>query len=214
MKSCVLFLFSSLLSVTAAITVDGDFSDWASVSTLVTDPADAIGNPESDFLSAKASSDATNLYLYYQTSATFDLGAIGFRFNILLDTDQTPTTGFKLYGSSAGGFDYLFQGATLYTFAGTDNTNEWIWDWSPTLGFGNSGNEAEFAISLASLGLSPGDSLDFLLFGDNTTVDLVPDAYGSSVITYTTIPEPGAALLGGVGLLCLLRRRTHQITAP
>ena len=138
-------MFSSLLSVTAAITVDGDFSDWASVSTLVTDPADAIGNPESDFLSAKASSDATNLYLYYQTSATFDLGAIGFRFNILLDTDQTPTTGFKLYGSSAGGFDYLFQGATLYTFAGTDNTNEWTWDWSPTLGFGNSGNEAEFA---------------------------------------------------------------------
>ena len=29
----------------------------------------------------------------------------------------------------------------------------------------------------------------------------------ATYITYTTIPEPGAALLGGMGLLALLRRR-------
>lgn len=208
MKSkAIPFLLAAILPASAAITVDGNFGDWSTVSTLVTDPADASGNPETDFLVAKMASDATNLYLYYQTSATFDLNAIGFRFNVLFDTDQTATTGFKLYGASAGGFEYLFQGATLYTFLGTDNTNEWSWGWSPTLAFGNSGNEAEFAISLTSLGLDPGDSVDFIIFGDNGTVDLVPDSYGSSVISYTTIPEPGAVLLGGLGVLVLFRRR-------
>lgn len=207
MKQHALFLLATALPAAAAITVDGNFSDWLTVSTLVTDPADAGDNPESDFLVGKAASDATNLYLYYQTSATFDLNAIGWRFNVLLDTDQTSTTGFKLYSASAGGFEFLFQGATLYTFQGTDNTNEWNWGWSPTLAFGNAGNEAEFAIPLTSLGLNPGDSVDFILFGENSTSDLVPDDYGSSVITYTIVPEPGVAALGGLGLLGLLRRR-------
>ncbi len=33
-----------------------------------------------------------------------------------------------------------------------------------------------------------------------------PDS-GTITVTYTTIPEPSAALIGGLGLLCLLRRR-------
>lgn len=207
MKRHTLVLLATAIPASAAITVDGNFADWLTVSTLVTDPADAGANPESDFLVAKAASDSNNLYLYYQTSATFDLNAIGWRFNVFLDTDQTPNTGFKLYGASAGGFDFLFQGATLYTFQGTDNTNEWNWGWSPTLPFGNAGNEAEFAIPLASLGLSPGDSVDFIIFGDNGTSDFVPDNFGSSVITYALVPEPGALALGGIGMLAMLRRR-------
>lgn len=40
-------------------------------------------------------------------------------------------------------------------------------------------------------------------FGTNYKGDLT----GSSYVTMTVVPEPGAALLGGLGLLALLRRR-------
>lgn len=69
------------------------------------------------------------------------------------------------------------------------------------------GNEAEFAIPLTSLGLAPGDAVDFILFGENAIIDLVPDNYTSSVITYTIVPEPTTPLLCGLGALAVLRRR-------
>ena len=200
-------LLATAFPAAAAITIDGSFGDWGTVSTLASDPADATGNPETDFLTVKVASDATNLYLYYQTGGAFDLNATGFRYNVFLDTDQTATTGHKLFSSSAGGFDMLFQGATLFDFAGADNTNQWNWSFTGGAAFGNSGNQAEFAIPLASLGLGAGDSLDFILFGDNTTSDLVPDNFGSSSLSYTVVPEPSAFLLGATGLLGLLRRR-------
>lgn len=200
-------LLTAALPATAAVTIDGSFGDWGAVSTLASDPADATGNPDTDFLTIKVASDATNLYLYYQTGGAFDLNATGFRYNVFFDTDQTATTGHKLFSSSAGGFDMLFQGATLFDFAGTDNTNQWNWSFIGGAAFGNSGSEAEFAIPLASLGLGAGDSLDFILFGDNTNADLAPDAYGSSSLSYTIVPEPSAFLLGALGLLGLLPRR-------
>lgn len=41
--------------------------------------------------------------------------------------------------------------------------------------------------------------------GTNFTSDLT----GSSFITMTAVPEPSAALLGGLGMFALLRRRRH-----
>lgn len=207
MKYHVLCLIATTLPAFAAITIDGDFNDWSTISTLATDPVDAVANPETDFLTVKVASDATNLYLYYQTVAAFDLNANGWRYDVFIDTDQTPTTGFKLFSSSAGGFDFMFQGATIYDFAGTDNTNEWLWNWVAGVGFGNVGNEAEFAIPLASLGLGAGDSFDFIVFGDNASADLVPDAYGSSSLSYTIVPEPTTTMIGALGGLLLFRRR-------
>jgi fibronectin-binding autotransporter adhesin len=50
------------------------------------------------------------------------------------------------------------------------------------------------------------------LFNYNDTVagtNYTGDLTGSSFVTMTVIPEPRAALLGGIGMLCLLRRRRH-----
>ncbi|MCU0797084.1 MAG: hypothetical protein MUF31_14255 [Akkermansiaceae bacterium] len=209
MKALPALCLALTLPASAAISIDGSFADWSAISPLATDPVDAAANPETDFLSVKVASDETYLYLYYQTSSSFDLNATGFRYNVMFDIDRNAVTGHKLFGASAGGFERLFQGATLYTFQGQDNTNEWNWAWSPTLGFGNTGNEAEFAIALADLGVTPGGTVDFIVFGDNTVADLVPDAFGSSVLSYTTVPEPGIALMSSLAALGILRRRAR-----
>ena len=70
--------------------------------------------------------------------------------------------------------------ASVTNFNATDFTID-------TAGFTNSLNGA-FGVSLGGVGAVP---------GDNTQVYL----------TYTAIPEPGAALLGGLGILLIFRRR-------
>lgn len=86
-------------------------------------------------------------------------------------------------------------------------------------------SQASYAmtVSLASLGLAPGDSFDFVATylnpnnayrSDEGIGDGLPsDNPGHSDVsftgfrTYTTVPEPAVALLGSLGLLALLRRR-------
>ena len=147
------------------------------------------------------------------------------------------------YGSGvsfSGGFasDFAFalktNGSTsnhLFTTPSGANAN--------TLGFvataavTNFGNATaatySWSISLASLGLNAGDSVDFVTtylnpndgggadasFRSNesfvTDLGTTNPGYSgvtfSSFQTYTTVPEPAAALLGSLGLLGLLRRR-------
>ncbi len=88
---------------------------------------------------------------------------------------------------------------------------------------GNSQPSYAMTVSLANLGLNPGDSFQFVgtylnpenAFRSNEGIGdgLPSDNPGQSDVTftgsrlYTTIPEPTSALLAGFGLLALLRRR-------
>lgn len=78
-------------------------------------------------------------------------------------------------------------------------------------------------MTLSDLGLNPGDSFEFVgtylnengaFRSDEAFGDGIPSGNpGTSTVTftgsrsYTTVPEPSVALLGGLGLLALLRRR-------
>lgn len=88
---------------------------------------------------------------------------------------------------------------------------------------GNEQSSYVMTVTLANLGLSPGDSFEFVgtylnpsgpFRSDEGIGDGLPNGNpGLSDVTftgsrlYTTIPEPTAALLAGFGLLALLRRR-------
>jgi hypothetical protein len=86
-------------------------------------------------------------------------------------------------------------------------------------------SQASYAmtVSLADLGLTPGDSFDFVVTylnpsnafrSDEGIGDGLPsgnpghdESTFTAARTYTTIPEPSAAMLGGIAMLGLLRRR-------
>lgn len=87
---------------------------------------------------------------------------------------------------------------------------------------GASASPYVLSLTLADLGLAAGDSFTFVGTYTSATAFRSDEAFGggigagnpgqtpvtfSSSESYTTIPEPSATLLGGLGLLALLRRR-------
>jgi autotransporter-associated beta strand protein len=116
------------------------------------------------------------------------------------------TGALSITATSVNPFDILITSLTLGNLAGNavnfNNASNYNWmiaDFSSISGFdvsdfslltGGFSNTftGNFGISLGGVGAVPGDSSQIYL-------------------TYTAIPEPGAALIGSLGLLALLRRR-------
>jgi hypothetical protein len=120
-----------------------------------------------------------------------------------------------LNGSFAGLWELNNGGDNAHGFVATVNANPG----------GSTQASYSMTLSLASIGLNPGDSFQFVatyLNGSNAfrsgegIGDGLPsgsDNVGANPVTftgfrtYTTVPEPTVALLGSFGLLALLRRR-------
>ena len=103
----------------------------------------------------------------------------GVAYNIYLDTDHNPATGFK--GSSGEypvGADYLVQGAAIFRYSGSGR--DWSWTQLDAPVFEINGNELLLTIDLKKIG-DPAGSIDFFCLGDNeapgvdgTTPDVMP----------------------------------------
>ena len=82
----------------APITIDGNFSDWATVPVLAMDPAE--GAPV-DFANVQVANDANFLYVRFTLHAA--AAAFGdFNTHLFLDTDNNPATGFAVSGAGIG----------------------------------------------------------------------------------------------------------------
>ena len=82
------------------ITIDGDFSDWATVPVLDSDPADNPGFV--DIADTQIANDDDFLYIRNTFHGALSLGA-----SIALDVDENTATGFDIFslgliGSEAG----------------------------------------------------------------------------------------------------------------
>jgi len=134
--------------------------------------------------------DSDNIYFAYTNECPI---YISWGFQIFIDSDDNPTTGFQ--GSLAGvssfpiGADYLVEGANVFQYNGTGMGDSWDWitavasEGNP-VGRSWSGNTGEVFFPLHWIGKSSagGGAMDFVLFGNNkyyvpgsTETDWYPD---------------------------------------
>ena len=125
-----LFIISMLFStlINGQITINGDFSDWASIPVLIND-ATGDGSNGWDFDNVYVTDDATNVYFRIQTTSSV-AGTKTLYLLISVDPQNEPSTRTGLsYGWWDNGYDFMIQyspaNVTLYRHTGDSDG----WDW-------------------------------------------------------------------------------------
>ena len=100
-------------STTECITIDGNFSDWATTTSIST-------NGSGGLTSLKATDDRENLYLFAGNS-------IDVNYQFYLDTDNNNSGGNEFTNSfwDNTGFNYLVENGLLYEYTGTGTDFNW-----------------------------------------------------------------------------------------
>ncbi len=161
--------------VANAQTIDGNFSEWSSGEIIGTDPAANVNHTDvADWLTLWATFQNGNLLLSYQTVQNIDFNNNAWRYEVLLDTDSNPLTGYRgAAGNYKLGADYMVEGGTIYRYTGT-GTN-WSWSYVGTTTYAISGNLLEMAVPGASLGITASTWIKIQLVGNNAAgPDFVP----------------------------------------
>ena len=161
--------------VANAQTIDGNFSEWSSGEIIGTDPAANVNPTDvADWLTLWATFQNGNLLLSYQTVQNIDFNNNAWRYEVLLDTDSNPLTGYRgAAGNYKLGADYMVEGGTIYRYTGT-GTN-WSWSYVGTTTYAISGNLLEMAVPGASLGITASTWIKIQLVGNNAAgPDFVP----------------------------------------
>lgn len=211
------------------ITIDSDYSDWASVPALDDDSGDNSGGP--DIGVTKIANDANYLYIYN----TFPNGVELSTFTAI-DFDSDSGTGFDVFGLGQIGAEAGWQNDFPFTqdAANFNNGNGMSGDFfgsgAALLNDFANGTERELAISLdivfnagtqaySGSDVFDDDTFDILFWTDaGLGADGIPAGLSgdtgingdvSAAISYElAVPEPTAALMLSAGLLTLVRRRS------
>lgn len=155
-----------------AIAIDGNFAEWDSVPLAYRDGRDAVGSNGPDWLDIKLANDNSSLFML--TTFT-QVSALDGRFNIFIDVDQDPDTGFSSGSLSGLGADYLIQGSSLYSMA-TGGAFSTSFVTSLSAGINPAGDAAELSVALSDLGVSnSGQSIGFVFINDGSPGDFAPD---------------------------------------
>jgi hypothetical protein len=195
---------------TAAITIDGDFSDWAALPIINVDVQDGVTG--CDFATVKATSDANFVYFYYSLYAPVNPQAGAGTF-LGIDVDHNPATGFDIYGFGAVGSeaawqnDYPFEQAT-----GVWNTGAGL--------IGATYAAAPYAAEAIEVEISLPRTATFgstnlpIFTGDGQVIGFAfyTTDNGSDFISghTTLVPEPISLATLALGGVALLRRRLND----
>ncbi len=120
------------------ISIDGDFSDWATISNISTLGTNGLN-------SLKAADDATTLYLHAATNLETN-------YQLFLDTDN-EATGTNEYTDTQWdqtGFNFMIENGSLYAYTGTGA--DWSWSFVASANAIKSSTGLELDISKSLLG--------------------------------------------------------------
>ncbi|MCP4249005.1 MAG: PEP-CTERM sorting domain-containing protein [bacterium] len=186
-------------STFATITIDDDYSDWVGIPVLDADPLDNAGGV--DIAEIQVANDFD--YLYIRTTYH---GLPAFSTFVSVDTDENTGTGFDIFSLGLVGSEASWQNDFPFDQRGGWNVGAItppaiLAPWADT-------GQRELAIPRASLYANdnapvfPDNDFNLLIWTDSVSGDV------SAVIPYDfAVPEPGSALLLGLGAMFLRRHR-------
>lgn len=166
----------------AAITVNGNNSEWSNLDLYATDPNDIATDNSNHINWAQAGIAHSNdtVYLMYRNHGNINPIDISGTFlqwgwQAFLDTDNDSSTGYTQTNITTGA-DILIEGNRVYRFGGGDSWN-WIDIGPTTLSYNNSIAELSFSRSL----LGAHDLVNVVFYGNNqpfggNTIDSYPNA--------------------------------------
>jgi hypothetical protein len=177
-----------------AITIDRNREGWENTVPYPPDPAeDVTGTNAIDWITITLANDCDDFFVRYELSSTLSFTEGGSRYNILVDTDRSRSTGF--IGFSGGftlpiGADVLFAGgvngekrqAFVFAHNGAGQTE---WDWRPIhyysyneLASGTK-RDIEWKLLISDLNITNTDviSINWVAWADNkeSVYDFYPD---------------------------------------
>lgn len=159
------------IEIPDGILADGELEDWTGNVISFSDPKESSQpNDSIDLRTIQFTSDDSNFYIAYENENPIQLN---WGYQLLIDTDNNPATGFAFYEFGA---DYIIYDGGAFQYQG--NGSDWNWGFLGNPSTGIKDNILEMGIPKAWLG-SP-NSFRFVFVGDNeanggTLVDIVPD---------------------------------------
>jgi len=169
------------------IGIDGDFNDWDPVPVSHADAVDAVGSAGPDWREIRIANDNENLFIYVEVGSQTALNG---NFNIYLDADLSPMTGYTSSNLSGLGADFLVQSNNLYAMQSGDAFVS-----TPVSSIANSGltdtNTIELAIPLTQLGLiNSGQRIGLTFINDAPISDFAPDLGQPLVVELVPPAQP------------------------
>ena len=145
-------------------TIDGELDDWSETTSFGVDGDDiTVADAQADWLEAWMAHDNDSLYLAYRNDGPINFGT-WWPWQVYLDTDNNPETGFKNGGIGA---DFILQGKNLSRYTGTGSNWSWQFESSVDYASGDAGQQVEMKLPRSILGDAVSDEIKVSLMTRN-----------------------------------------------